>query len=171
MGIRALPAFGGRRCAGSSWVALCCVWVTTTCRVGINWLRRGSPEVAGDPRRRQEGFRGQPRLIQTIGRAARNVSGEGAQGRRQITDLMREAIDETDRRLQIVGNEAGRNHHSRCRKDRRSSIRSIGRPTPSSRSADPGATHPWPAGLVGEPGWAVWRRRGNGVAATPPPCR
>ncbi|MET8651242.1 UvrB/UvrC motif-containing protein, partial [Nocardia aurea] len=47
----------------------------------------------------KEGFlRSSTSLIQTIGRAARNVSGEVHMYADKITDSMRHAIDETDRR-------------------------------------------------------------------------
>ncbi|MFD0559209.1 excinuclease ABC subunit B [Stackebrandtia endophytica] len=71
--------------------------------VGINLLREGLdlPEVSlvaildAD----KEGFlRSGTSLIQTIGRAARNVSGEVIMYADKITDSMRKAIDETDRR-------------------------------------------------------------------------
>lgn len=71
--------------------------------IGINLLREGLdlPEVSlvsildAD----KEGFlRSTRSLIQTIGRAARNVSGEVHMYADKITDSMREAIDETDRR-------------------------------------------------------------------------
>ncbi|MEY5017730.1 MAG: excinuclease subunit UvrB [Actinomycetota bacterium] len=71
--------------------------------VGINLLREGLdlPEVSlvaildAD----KEGFlRSQTSLIQTIGRAARNVSGEVHMYADKVTDSMRLAIDETDRR-------------------------------------------------------------------------
>lgn len=71
--------------------------------VGINLLREGLdlPEVSlvaildAD----KEGFlRSTRSLIQTIGRAARNVSGEVHMYADNITDSMREAIDETERR-------------------------------------------------------------------------
>ncbi len=71
--------------------------------VGINLLREGLdlPEVSlvsildAD----KEGFlRSARSLIQTIGRAARNVSGEVHMYADKITDSMSEAIDETDRR-------------------------------------------------------------------------
>jgi excinuclease ABC subunit B len=81
--------------------------------VGINLLREGLdlPEVSlvaildAD----KEGFLRSPRsLIQTIGRAARNVSGEVHMYADRITDSMKEAIDETERRRakQIAYNEA-----------------------------------------------------------------
>jgi excinuclease ABC subunit B len=81
--------------------------------VGINLLREGLdlPEVSlvaildAD----KEGFLRDARsLIQTTGRAARNVSGEVHMYADKITDSMREAIDETDRRRakQIAYNEA-----------------------------------------------------------------
>ena len=71
--------------------------------VGINLLREGLdlPEVSlvaildAD----KEGFlRSERSLIQTIGRAARNVSGEVHMYADKITDSMRFAIDETERR-------------------------------------------------------------------------
>ncbi len=80
--------------------------------VGINLLREGLdlPEVSlvsildAD----KEGFlRSQRSLIQTIGRAARNVSGQVHMYADTITDSMRTAIDETNRRRakQIAYNE------------------------------------------------------------------
>lgn len=81
--------------------------------IGINLLREGLdlPEVSlvaildAD----KEGFlRSTRSLIQTIGRAARNVSGEVHMYADKITDSMREAIDETERRRakQVAYNEA-----------------------------------------------------------------
>ncbi|MDO5048278.1 MAG: excinuclease ABC subunit UvrB [Actinomycetaceae bacterium] len=80
--------------------------------VGINLLREGLdlPEVSlvsildAD----KEGFlRSTRSLIQTIGRAARNVAGEVHMYADNITDSMRQAIDETERRRekQIAYNE------------------------------------------------------------------
>ncbi|GAA4472957.1 excinuclease ABC subunit UvrB [Enteractinococcus fodinae] len=74
--------------------------------VGINLLREGLdlPEVSlvsildAD----KEGFlRSNRSLIQTIGRAARNVSGEVHMYADKITDSMQYAIDETNRRREI----------------------------------------------------------------------
>ena len=74
--------------------------------VGINLLREGLdlPEVSlvcildAD----KEGFlRNHRSLIQTIGRAARNVSGRVIMYADNITDSMRRALDETARRRQI----------------------------------------------------------------------
>ena len=71
--------------------------------IGINLLREGLdlPEVSlvaildAD----KQGFlRSATSLIQTIGRAARNVNGEVHMYADKITDAMRSAIDETDRR-------------------------------------------------------------------------
>jgi excinuclease ABC subunit B len=81
--------------------------------VGINLLREGLdlPEVSlvsildAD----KEGFlRSERSLIQTIGRAARNVSGQVHMYADTITPSMRTAIDETNRRraLQVAFNEA-----------------------------------------------------------------
>jgi excinuclease ABC subunit B len=73
--------------------------------VGVNLLREGLdlPEVTlvaildAD----KEGFlRSDTSLIQTIGRAARNVGGEVVLYADRITDSMRRAMDETDRRRQ-----------------------------------------------------------------------
>ena len=74
--------------------------------VGINLLREGLdlPEVSlvaildAD----KEGFlRSTTSLIQTIGRAARNVSGQVHMYAYTVTDSMRTAIDETNRRREI----------------------------------------------------------------------
>ena len=74
--------------------------------VGINLLREGLdlPEVSlvaildAD----KEGFlRSTKSLIQTIGRAARNVSGEVIMYADQVTESMEEAISETERRREI----------------------------------------------------------------------
>jgi excinuclease ABC subunit B len=74
--------------------------------VGINLLREGLdlPEVSlvaildAD----KEGFlRSERSLIQTIGRAARNANGEVIMYADRMTDSMRKAIDETNRRRKI----------------------------------------------------------------------
>jgi excinuclease ABC subunit B len=74
--------------------------------VGINLLREGLdiPEVSlvaildAD----QQGFlRSRTTLIQTMGRAARNVNGEVVLYADEVTDAMSEAIDETQRRRRI----------------------------------------------------------------------
>ena len=74
--------------------------------VGINLLREGLdlPEVSlvaildAD----KEGYlRSQTSLIQTIGRAARNVDGQVVMYADEVTDSMRRAIDETQRRRKI----------------------------------------------------------------------
>ena len=74
--------------------------------VGINLLREGLdiPEITlvaildAD----KEGFlRSETSLIQTIGRAARNAEGHVIMYADTITDSMREALDETNRRREI----------------------------------------------------------------------
>ncbi|MEN3292468.1 MAG: excinuclease subunit, partial [Burkholderiales bacterium] len=81
--------------------------------VGINLLREGLdiPEVSlvaildAD----KEGFlRSERSLIQTIGRAARNLNGTAILYGDKVTDSMRRAIDETERRRakQVAFNEA-----------------------------------------------------------------
>jgi excinuclease ABC subunit B len=90
--------------------------------VGVNLLREGLdlPEVSlvaildAD----KEGFlRGQTALIQTIGRAARNVNGRVVMYADKITEAIRGALDETSRRreLQLAYNEdpQGRLRHRR----------------------------------------------------------
>ena len=82
------------------------------CLVGINLLREGLdlPEVSlvaildAD----KEGFlRSERSLIQTIGRAARNLHGRAILYADQVTNSMRRALDETDRRRakQVAHNE------------------------------------------------------------------
>ena len=77
--------------------------------IGINLLREGLdlPEVSlvaildAD----KEGFlRSRGSLIQTIGRAARNVNGRAILYADKMTDSMRRAIDETDRRRAVQAN-------------------------------------------------------------------
>jgi excinuclease ABC subunit B len=80
--------------------------------IGINLLREGLdlPEVSlvaildAD----KEGFlRSQGSLIQTIGRAARHLEGRAILYADKMTDSMRRALDETDRRreIQVAWNE------------------------------------------------------------------
>src|SRR6202008_471974 len=74
--------------------------------VGINLLREGIdlPEVTlvAILDTDKEGFlRSAWSLIQMIGRAARNIGGEVVMYADRITDSMRVAIDETDRRRDI----------------------------------------------------------------------
>jgi excinuclease ABC subunit B len=74
--------------------------------VGINLLREGLdlPEVSlvaildAD----KEGFlRNERSLIQTIGRASRNVNGQVIMYAREVTDSMRRALQETERRRRL----------------------------------------------------------------------
>jgi excinuclease ABC subunit B len=83
--------------------------------VGINLLREGLdiPEVSlvaildAD----KEGFlRSERSLIQTIGRAARNAEGQVIMYADRITDSMRAAIDETNRR-RTIQNAFNEKHH------------------------------------------------------------
>ncbi|MFN2451058.1 MAG: excinuclease ABC subunit UvrB [Candidatus Dormibacteria bacterium] len=81
--------------------------------VGINLLREGLdiPEVAfiGILDADKEGYlRGYRSLIQTIGRAARNIEGHVVMYADRTSDAMVRAIDETDRRraIQVAHNEA-----------------------------------------------------------------
>jgi len=97
----------------------------------------------------KEGFlRSSRSLIQTIGRAARNVSGEVHMYADKMTDSMREAIDETDRRRAKQSRTTRPTVSTRSRSARRSptsSTRSIGRllilkPPSPYRSGGRGAT-------------------------------
>ena len=86
--------------------------------VGINLLREGLdlPEVSlvaildAD----KEGFlRSERSLIQTIGRAARNLNGRAILYADKITDSMQRAIGETERRRdKQIGAQPGRGHHA-----------------------------------------------------------
>ena len=83
--------------------------------VGINLLREGldlpEVEMVAIMDADKEGFlRSETSLIQTIGRAARNVDGKVVMYADTITDSMRKAIDETNRRraIQMAYNEE---HH------------------------------------------------------------
>jgi excinuclease ABC subunit B len=76
------------------------------CLIGVNLLREGLdlPEVSlvGILDADKEGFlRSEPSLIQTIGRAARNVDGQVVIYADQITDSVRNAVDITNRRRQL----------------------------------------------------------------------
>jgi excinuclease ABC subunit B len=80
--------------------------------VGVNLLREGLdlPEVTlvGILDADKEGFlRGNTSLIQTIGRAARNINGHVVMYADRETEAMRTAIDETNRRraIQVAHNE------------------------------------------------------------------
>ena len=87
--------------------------------VGINLLREGLdiPEVSlvaildAD----KEGFlRSERSLIQTIGRAARNLNGKAILYADQVTDSMKLALGETERRrARQIGAQPGRGHHAR----------------------------------------------------------
>ncbi len=74
--------------------------------VGINLLREGldMPEVSlvGIFDADKEGFlRSTRSLIQTIGRAARNINGKVILYADRVTDSMRQSMDETDRRREL----------------------------------------------------------------------
>jgi len=76
------------------------------CLVGVNLLREGLdlPEVTliGILDADKEGFlRSETSLIQTIGRAARNIFGKVILYADRMTDSIKKAVDETDRRRKI----------------------------------------------------------------------
>lgn len=79
---------------------------TFDCLVGVNLLREGLdlPELSfiGILDADKEGFlRSEVSLIQTIGRAARNIAGRVILYADTITNSMKKAIDETNRRRQL----------------------------------------------------------------------
>ena len=139
--------------------------------VGINLLREGLdlPEVSlvaildAD----KEGFlRSETSLIQTIGRAARNVDGQVIMYADTVTDSMRRAIGETQRRrqLQIAYNARARH---RAPDHPQGGQRHPG--PPAARRGRPGAGRrpsPWPSGR----GRQAARRAGRPAAhrAGPP---
>ena len=137
--------------------------------VGINLLREGLdlPEVSlvsildAD----KEGFlRSDKSLIQTIGRAARNVSGQVHMYADKVTPSMESAIDETNRRRPDPG---------RLQQGARD------RPDPAAqedrrhhRDAGPrGREHPGPAPDLGRRRREGPRRRGEGEVADARRCR
>ena len=82
-----------------AWAILMFWWVLTLLREGLDM-----PEVSlvaildAD----KEGFlRSETSLIQTIGRAARNLNGKAILYADKITGSMQRAIDETDRRREV----------------------------------------------------------------------
>ena len=127
--------------------------------VGVNLLREGLdlPEVSlvaildAD----KEGFlRGKTALIQTIGRAARNVNGKVLLYADQLTEAIKGALDETNRR-RACSSRTTRSTGSRRRRSRRAS--------PTSPSSSPSSSRPSRRGVaaaaVRSEGWIAgsWR--------------
>ena len=151
--------------------------------VGVNLLREGLdlPEVSlvaildAD----KEGFlRGETSLIQTIGRAARNVEGKVLMYADKETAAMRAAIDETDRRRAIQV-PTTRSTGSRRRRSSRASPTSPSSCSPSRRSRGRAA------GASGRPTRCrrprsrrrssssrrrCWRPPRSSASSTPPSC-
>ena len=152
--------------------------------VGINLLREGLdlPEVSlvaildAD----KEGFlRSETSLIQTIGRAARNVDGSVIMYADEMTDSMRHAISETHRRRQLQ-QEYNAEHGINPQTVRRAVsdiLVMLGRKEPRARPRCPGPTGAAAATTALAPTWPAcpwpispgsfrrWRKR----CATPPP--
>ena len=106
MGVRVTTCTPRSTRSSASRSCATCARASTTCVVGINLLREGLdlPEVSlvcildAD----KEGYlRSGGSLIQTIGRAARNAEGKVIMYADKVTDSMRFAIDETNRRRAI----------------------------------------------------------------------
>ena len=147
--------------------------------VGINLLREGLdlPEVSlvaildAD----KEGFlRSGTSLIQTIGRAARNVSGEVHMYADKVTDSMRHAIDETERRRakQVAYNEANGIDPQPLRKKIADILDQVYREADDTEVPVGGSGRNASRGkrAAGEPGRAA-PAPGSSPAATPRPCR
>ncbi|MCK7530629.1 MAG: hypothetical protein MZV63_06075 [Marinilabiliales bacterium] len=105
---RALPALGHRharagrdparpaaRASSTCWSASTCCARGSTCPRS-RWWRSSTPT-------RRASSRSARSLIQTIGRAARNVRGKVILYADTVTDSMRRAIDETERRRTAAG--------------------------------------------------------------------
>ena len=120
--------------------------------VGINLLR----EASTSPRCRwaildadKEGFlRSERSLIQTIGRAARHLHGTAILYADRITDSMKAAIGETERRRPAAGFQRGQRHYAEVRDKthqghHRRCLRCVGRRMPRV-AAEPGADYASP---------------------------
>ena len=81
------------------WMYLTSWWVLTCCVKA--WISRRSHWVAILDADKEGFLRSETSLIQTIGRAARNSEGHVIMYADTITDSMRKAIDETERRRKI----------------------------------------------------------------------
>ena len=137
--------------------------------VGVNLLREGLdlPEVSlvaildAD----KEGFlRGETSLIQTIGRAARNVRGKVIMYADKETQAMRTAISETDRRraIQVAYNERNGITPETVRKGISdiTDFLALESKVPSSRSTPQAAGDPGDVGARrSRRSWSSWRRR------------
>lgn len=79
-----------------AWASLMCLWASTCCAKGLILPEVGLVAILDADK---EGFlRSTTSLIQTVGRAARNVDGRVIMYADEITDSMRRAIEETNRR-------------------------------------------------------------------------
>ena len=102
----ARPAPGRSTCWSAS---TCCARVSTSPR--CRWSRSLTPT------RKVSALRSERSLIQTIGRAARNLNGQAILYADRITDSMRRAIDETERRRAVKQTgrlQPGQRHQSRA---------------------------------------------------------
>ena len=145
--------------------------------VGINLLREGLdiPECAlvaildAD----KEGFlRSETSLIQTIGRAARNIEGRVILYADQVTGSMQRAMEETNRRREKQTRLQRRPTASRRRASRNRSATSWRAPTSATtcwsrpaRATPATSRTPPPSATTSGPCWPIWRR---GCAPPPP---
>jgi excinuclease ABC subunit B len=99
------PSSGWASCVTCAWVCSMCWWASTCCAKG--WTCRKCRWSRSSTRIRRVSC--VPKLlIQTIGRAARHVNGRVIMYADRMTDSMKRAIDETNRRRakQVAFNQA-----------------------------------------------------------------
>ena len=91
-----IPSNGWKSSATCGWASSTCWWASTCCaRAWISPRCRWWPSWMPT---RKASLRSERSLIQTIGRAACNLNGRAILYADRITDSMRRAIDETERR-------------------------------------------------------------------------
>ena len=93
---RSTRSSASRSCATCGWASSTC-WSASTCCGRASTCPRCRSSPSSTPTRRASSAR-ETSLIQTIGRAARNVDGQVVMYADQVTDSMQRAISETNRR-------------------------------------------------------------------------
>jgi len=95
--IRTSTRSSGSKSSGICAPACSTWWSASTCCARA-WICPRSGWLRSSTRTRKVSFRSERSLIQTIGRAARHLNGTAILYADSITNSMRRAIDETDRR-------------------------------------------------------------------------